>query len=267
MTKGDEFRQMLRDAIAKHGAGERRFEQDHCLPKWSLRGILDPNRNQTPNLDKAEEICRQLGWRLEFTAPKTFDAANLLPVRGWAKCGIEGWGAPDQQPSPAPAPSDWGQSGFYARAMGHSMRPEGIASGAYALIDDGRTPKIGDRVWAEDFQGRASLKRLVADNGESIRLRGWLDPKDGDQNSVEIEMIRKYIRALHPIDRVFTRPPGKAPPPEETPDPKPPQPPPQKDSSGNETQGGNDIEERLQRIEEKLNRLLSLKGQLPRSAY
>ncbi|MGB0506828.1 MAG: LexA family protein [Pikeienuella sp.] len=263
MTKGEEFRELLRAAVAKHGVGERRFEQDHGLPKWSLRGILDPNRNQTPNLDKAEEICLGLGWQLSFKVAKAFDETRLLPVRGWAKCGVEGWGAPDQQPAPAPAPTGWGQFGFYARAMGHSMRPEGIASGAYALIDEARQPQIGDRVWVEDFQGRASLKRLIADDGQTIILRGWLDPNDGEQTSVEINMIRKYVRALHPVDRVFTGPPGKGEGPEETPDPKPAQQiPPAVSESPPEPvpTDPKDIEERLRRIEEKLDKLLNLQG-------
>lgn len=266
MSKGDEFREMLRAAVADHGVGERRFEQDHGLPKWSLRGILDPNRNQTPNLDKAEEICARLGWRLRIDAIRPFDAARYLPVRGWARCGVEGWGAPDQQPAPAPAPADWTGAGFYARALGHSMRPEGVASGAYALIDDSRAARVGDRVWVEDFQGRASLKRLISRTDETIGLRGWLDPVAGEQQSFEIEMIRKFTRALHPVDRVYSCAPGGDAPADETPDPKPPQQPAQQqpgdgvDGDADADADANDIAARLQRIEDKLNQLLHRGG-------
>ena len=60
----ESIREAVQNAVRKSGAGARRFELDNGLRPWSLRGILDPRRKQSPSVDRAAEICRALG--LEF---------------------------------------------------------------------------------------------------------------------------------------------------------------------------------------------------------
>ena len=60
----DQIRARVLAALKAEGIGARRFEEKHKLKKWSLRGFLDPERNQSPSVDRAKEICDALG--LEF---------------------------------------------------------------------------------------------------------------------------------------------------------------------------------------------------------
>lgn len=60
------LRDLVRAEIRRAGVGERTFEQTVGLRRWSLRGFLDPERNQAPSLDRAQEIASALGWRLRL---------------------------------------------------------------------------------------------------------------------------------------------------------------------------------------------------------
>ena len=58
------LRQFVKDALRATGVGGRRFEAQKGLPKWSLRGLMDPQQQHSPSVDRAAEICEALG--LEF---------------------------------------------------------------------------------------------------------------------------------------------------------------------------------------------------------
>ena len=57
------------------GVGARRFEAAHGLRPWTLRGILDPTREQAPSVDRAAEICAALGLTLSI-GPSAGSRAN-----------------------------------------------------------------------------------------------------------------------------------------------------------------------------------------------
>ena len=61
-----QIRRAVREALAAAGVGARRFEVAHGLRPWTLRGILDPARQQAPSVDRAAEICAALGLTLSI---------------------------------------------------------------------------------------------------------------------------------------------------------------------------------------------------------
>jgi hypothetical protein len=56
----------VRAALAAAGVGARRFEAARGLRPWTLRGILDPARQQAPSVDRAADICAALGLALSI---------------------------------------------------------------------------------------------------------------------------------------------------------------------------------------------------------
>jgi hypothetical protein len=75
-SPSDRLRDLVREEIRRSGLGERRFEAQIGLPKWSLRGFLDPERRQSPSLDRASEIATALG--VAFQVGRTPNAAAAL---------------------------------------------------------------------------------------------------------------------------------------------------------------------------------------------
>ena len=65
----EQIRRAVREALAAAGVGARRFEAAHGLRPWTLRGILDPTRQQAPSVDRAAEICAALGLTLSIGPP------------------------------------------------------------------------------------------------------------------------------------------------------------------------------------------------------
>ena len=65
----EQIRRAVREALAAAGVGARRFEAARGLRPWTLRGILDPTRQQAPSVDRAAEICAALGLTLSIGPP------------------------------------------------------------------------------------------------------------------------------------------------------------------------------------------------------
>ena len=62
----EQIRRAVREALEAAGVGARRFEAARGLRPWTLRGILDPARQQAPSVDRAAEICAALGLSLSI---------------------------------------------------------------------------------------------------------------------------------------------------------------------------------------------------------
>lgn len=139
-----------------------------------------------------------------------FSPSTTLPRRGFAKCGVRGWGKEQPLNDPLPAPDALNDTeAFYVTATGQSMVPEGIRSGDTVLITRARAPKVGDRVWIIGHNGEASIKRLTELTDTTAKVRGWLPAQDGQQKSFEEELIAKHLRALAPVIAVFQGRPGQ----------------------------------------------------------
>ena len=63
-TPSAQIRSIVADAMSESGMGQRRLEAARSLPAWSLRGIMDPSREQSPSVDRAAEILAALGYEL-----------------------------------------------------------------------------------------------------------------------------------------------------------------------------------------------------------
>jgi phage repressor protein C with HTH and peptisase S24 domain len=140
-------------------------------------------------------------------------SAAALPRRGFAKCGVDGWGedGPSEESLPKPEGFD-DPDAFYVTALGQSMIPEGIWPGAFCLVSPATKPKPGDRVWIRDTNRKVAMKRLVEYTDRGVKLRGWQNVEDGSQRSYDEERFTAGIDAMHPVVAVYDRAPssGKA---------------------------------------------------------
>ena len=77
-TPSAHIRRIVTVALSELGMGQRRLEAARGLPRWSLRGIMDPTREQSPSIDRAAEICRALGYELVIR-PRATDLKSVIP--------------------------------------------------------------------------------------------------------------------------------------------------------------------------------------------
>lgn len=108
------LRSAVREAKKKPKEGIRSVETRIGLKRWSLRGLMDDTKPQSPSVDKANEICRALGIRITLGAPDaplptvkspsvSQNSTGMVPVRDrrlakilalftheWEACGERG---------------------------------------------------------------------------------------------------------------------------------------------------------------------------------
>ena len=70
-TPSERIRNYITQAVAESGVGVRRYEAEHGLPRWALRGVMDLSRRQSPSVDRAAEICEALGLEFYIGPPRT----------------------------------------------------------------------------------------------------------------------------------------------------------------------------------------------------
>lgn len=155
-----------------------------------------------------------LGLELYFGEPRS---AEPVPLRwigsaahhGFATCSVQGWGK-DQPDLPAlPLPDFINDPGaFYVTARGTSMRPEGIEEGDLCLVSPAQDIREGDRIWLRDRAGTSSIKRLEEIAADRLKLRGWMPPQDGKQQSFDEERLTNYLDKAFPVVAVFRGQPG-----------------------------------------------------------
>ena len=201
-------------------------------------------RGSIPSVSRFEAACKALGLEFYFGPPrsdagakppplpaippekrfKTFSPKIDLPVQCWAKCSIQGMLEDEEHVLDKPMPEglDDGKA-FYARAMGLSMRPEGIDPGDYCLVSPAALWDPGLRVWLKDRQGRAAIKRFIRESGDSWILRGWLPPdKTGRQDPFDDQRAKAGIKEKGVVLAVWRGDPDVKNPPPLIPDPNPP---------------------------------------------
>ena len=138
------------------------------------------------------------------------DNPESIPLVGFASCGREGWGGrmtytvPVRVPHPRP--------GMVAvMATGESMIPAGIGHGMVCFCDPQAPPTVGECVYVETVDNRATLKRFLGrgqleGGGEAISLQGWKDLQgDTPQDSFTIEIDPGEIRMIAPVIYVQRR--------------------------------------------------------------
>ena len=80
----EQIRRAVREALEAAGVGARRFEAARGLRPWTLRGILDPARQQAPSVDRAADICAALGLALSIGPAGEAGETRTGDVRGAA---------------------------------------------------------------------------------------------------------------------------------------------------------------------------------------
>lgn len=205
MREGERFRQMLKEMIDARGTSERRFEDDFKLPKWSLRGILDPKRAQVPSIDKAKEICDALGLEFYIGPPRDRPGQRL------ELAGEEFASVPLYDPTASAGPGDvveaeavTGELAFRLawlrkrgivpdqaalfRVRGESMAPT-IADQALILVDRAAREPRDRRIYLVRQGDALYVKRLHRDAAGSVIATSdnplhpafALDPAAGDR--------------------------------------------------------------------------------------
>ncbi|MDE0718415.1 MAG: hypothetical protein OXH64_10815 [Rhodospirillaceae bacterium] len=52
--------------IVRSGMSVRKFEAEHGLKQYSLRGLTDPKNRRVPTVDRANELCRVINYELRL---------------------------------------------------------------------------------------------------------------------------------------------------------------------------------------------------------
>lgn len=179
----DHLRSIIEAAMKTADVGARRFEEMHGLKPWALRGLLDPDRRQSPSIEKAKEICDALGLEFYIGPPRLAPDAGAVPQFAPvpvlnAELAAGDGAANGDEPVIAHLAfrRDWlrriglsPQAAVIARARGRSMEPT-IHDGDMVLIDRGastlpaRPRDASDqrpaRIYALRDDGGARVKRL-----------------------------------------------------------------------------------------------------------
>lgn len=174
----EQIRRWVESAIEAENIGVRRFEDAHGLKRWALRGLLDPDRKQSPSVDRAKEICEAIG--LEFyvgpprpTGPvetvilgnEDFTAVPRYDARLSAGPGADNGDA--QVVEKLAFRRDWlarigvaPSAAVLVPVSGDSMAPT-LHDGDLALIDTNRKAVRTGQVYAlTDLDGSTRVKRL-----------------------------------------------------------------------------------------------------------
>ncbi len=149
----DRIRAAARDAIRAAGTGARRFERERGLKPWTLRGLLDPKREQAPSVDRAADICAALGLELTIR-PRGRPPVRQIEVVEIAAAAGGGTEAAEERTVGALAfRRDWleGQGLDPTRCVvigvrGASMEPT-LPDGARILVDRTDRPRRAGRLY------------------------------------------------------------------------------------------------------------------------
>jgi len=165
--------------MRRAGVGERRFEERVGLKKWALRGFLDPDRQQSPSLDRAAEIAAALGLHIQISrleavvTPGMSDPtsgndlgkpealrAGFLPIPYHSASARSGMGpvafSRDWLADIAPAPDH-----LAFVAVQNSLLMPAVATGALALVDSGAKRGQGPDQWCFRESGVDTIAYLT----------------------------------------------------------------------------------------------------------
>lgn len=157
-TPSARLRRIVGDALSGSGMGQRRLEAAMSLPRWALRGLMDPTRQQSPSIDRAAEICSALGYELV-----------IRPRGEGPRDGVDSYSAlrntsrprPADPPLRPPAPP--------------SPRPGGAPGAALEPVSDRRLAEVlaavADEYEALDAVGQASMLTRIWSLHPELRER------------------------------------------------------------------------------------------------
>ena len=218
------FAEMIETRLNSLGQNVFAAEKSAGLPVDAIRSVIrDDGKRAVPKITRAKEICDFLGLEFYIGPPRVsgtvaddasgslsgFSSTQTLPRQGYAKCGVDGWSKDVEESPPLPRPEGLtDDQAFYVVASGQSMVPEGINGGNICLISPAKPLEDGDRVWIEDTQGKAAIKRLIKQTAKSYMLRGWMPKADGQQQSFDEKRFKDGIKHIYPVIAVYNKTPG-----------------------------------------------------------
>ena len=77
MLPSDQIREVVSRALEDAKVGARRLEKQYGLQPWSLKGILDPARKQSPSVGRAAEICDALDLEFYIGPPRAQESTAV----------------------------------------------------------------------------------------------------------------------------------------------------------------------------------------------
>jgi len=175
---------------------------------WLVYGVGPRHRGQAAEL---EARVRQLERENEDLRSQLLEKGIeperdlIVPVVSLAECGLKGWERRSPTSMWAAAPPDIAKAeeGFAVVAVGHSMAPAGIMPGHILFCDPKQEPVIGDVVFVEQDDGRATVKlfsgRSSRQGGRFIILEGWLPKQDGPPQPFTLEVRESVVKVLAPV--------------------------------------------------------------------
>lgn len=133
---------------------------------------------------------------------------QAIPARGFASCGIEGWGGQMTFQVPVNIPQ-WHDKMIAVIATGESMIPAGIGNMQTCFCDPTLKPVIGEAVFIEMTNNSGALKLFLGTDEEAghgtkkgeVCLRGWLD-KEKDmpaQKDFILRIKKEFIKQIAPV--------------------------------------------------------------------
>ncbi len=138
---------------------------------------------------------------------------RTLPLRGFANCGIEGWGGSMTLSVSVSFPG-FNEKMIAVVASGDSMLPAGIGNGQICYCDPDCEPTIGEPVFVQQKNGQGAIKLFMGRGvgegkklgSDSVALQGWLArAEDGTQKPFTLFLAGNYIETLAPVVLVRRR--------------------------------------------------------------
>jgi len=182
--------------MRRAGVGERKFEEFVGLKKWTLRGFLDPERQQSPSLDRAAEIAAALGLHIQIgpvqgeVSPGMAEPsggsdlgkpealrAGFLPIPFHTASARRGMGpvafSRDWLAKIAPVPDH-----LAFVAVERSLIVPAVPAGTLALVDSAAPRDAGPHQWCFREEGTDTLAYLHwIDGGLMISGTGGQAPR------------------------------------------------------------------------------------------
>ena len=206
-TPTERLRDLVREEIRRAGVGERRFEEQVGLRKWTLRGFLDPERQQAPSLDAAA-----LGFDLKIgpqnPGPGLAEPSNdgdlgkrealragFLPFPYHSGSGQRGMG-------PVAFSRDWlakaglDPEGLAVVAIDRSLVAPAVPEGALALVESSAPRQGGPTHWCfrEAGQNVVAFLHWVDRGGLLISGTGGTAPRVLPQGGTgKIQLLGRVV--------------------------------------------------------------------------
>lgn len=192
-----------------------RFAKRIGIPNATFARILSEK-----SIPKHTHLCKiatqcdvSLDWLLTGKEKTTNTASNLLPVVGFAGCGLaQGWF--DEQKFRVVLPfnvKNTDEAAFAVICQGLSMLPEGIEDGDVCIVSPKAPLKKGKPVLVRTktlLKGKevflSAVKRYEGQTKKGIRLCGWLDPDEtGNQISFLEERADSVIQNVYAVIQII----------------------------------------------------------------